>query len=200
MLQVFLHVANFACYRCLQHTCWREQHALCTFLINASLFAPSKTVTPLAAQQRRQQRMRHACFTDAGSPSPLRGRSRTCRSSAGAACTCSPSPGPCRSSAAKHAPSVPSAPRAHVLPPDGGRRVVRADRLVGRAHGMYPDGVRWVRRHVRAAAVTDSVLTGATHTELYDGELYDGGVRGASLSRHRVYPVSLCRRWAGTAR
>ena len=122
--------------------------------------------------------MRHACLTDAGSPSPLRGRSRTCRSSAGAAGT----------------------PRAHVLPPGGGRRVVRADRPGGKAHGMYPGGVRRVRRHVRAAAVTDSVLTGAAHTELCDGELYDGGVRGASLSRHRVYPVSLCRRRAGAAR
>ena len=42
---VFLHVDTsfLACYTP------NMQHALCTFLINASLFAPSKTVTPLAA-------------------------------------------------------------------------------------------------------------------------------------------------------
>jgi hypothetical protein len=39
-----------ACYRChlMQHTCLWEQHTHCTFLINTSLFAPSKTGTPLA--------------------------------------------------------------------------------------------------------------------------------------------------------
>jgi hypothetical protein len=101
-----------------------------------------------------------------------------------------------------------------VLPPGGSRRVavahVRADalrtgpptRLDCRVHCMYPGGGRRVRRHVRAAAVTASVLTGAApwRTELCDGEQYDGGVRGASLSLHRVYPVSLCSRRAGAAR
>jgi hypothetical protein len=32
------------------HTCLREQHTLCTFLVNAGLFAPLKTGPPLASR------------------------------------------------------------------------------------------------------------------------------------------------------